>query len=46
MIWHQTLSLKKNSTGGICHAIHGYATANNKHMKNYDKDKESSYFMY
>ena len=27
--------------GGICHAIHRYAKANNKYMKNYDKNKES-----
>ena len=29
--------------GGICHAIHKHAKANNKYMKNYDKKKESSY---
>ena len=30
--------------GGICHAIHRRHTkANNKYMKNYDKNKESSY---
>ena len=29
--------------GGICHAIHQYAKTNNKYMKNYDKNKESSY---
>ena len=23
---------------GICHAIHRYAKANNKYMKNYDKN--------
>ena len=23
---------------GMCHAVHGYAKANNKYMKNYDKD--------
>ena len=32
--------------GGICHAIHRYAKANNKYMKNYDKNKESSYIQY
>ena len=26
--------------GGIPHAIHRYAEANNKYMKNYDKNKE------
>ena len=32
--------------GGICHAIHRHAKANNKYMKNYDKSKESSYIQY
>ena len=32
--------------GGICHAIHRHAKANNKYMKNYDKNKESSYIQY
>ena len=31
---------------GICHAIHRHAKANNKYMKNYDKNKESSYIQY
>ena len=31
---------------GICHAIQRYAKANNKHMKDYDKNKESSYLKY
>ena len=31
---------------GICYATHWYAEANNKYMKNYKKDKESSYLMY
>ena len=30
---------------GIC-PIHMYAKANNKHMKNYDKNNESSYIEY
>ena len=32
--------------GGICHSIHRYAKANNKYMKNYNKNKESSYIQY
>ena len=31
---------------GICHAIHRHAKANNKYIKNYDKNKESSYIQY
>ena len=29
--------------GGICHSIHRYAKANNKYMKDYNKNIESSY---
>ena len=32
--------------GGICNSIHRHARANNKYMKNYDKNKESSYIQY
>ena len=32
--------------GGICHAIHQWAKANNKYMKDYHKNKESSYLKY
>ena len=31
---------------GICHTIHRHARVNNKYMKNYDKNKESSYIQY
>ena len=40
------LVVKKGIRGGICHAIHRYAEANNKYMKNYDKNTTSSYLMY
>ena len=40
------LMVKKGIRGGICHAIHRYAKANNKQMKNYDQNKESSYIQY
>ena len=32
--------------GGICHSIHRHARANNKYMKSYDENKESSYIQY
>ena len=37
------LMVEKGISGGICHAIHQYAKANNKYVKDYDKNKESSY---
>ena len=37
---------EKGIRGRICNSIYGYAKANNKHMKNYDKNKESSYLQY
>ena len=40
------LMVEKRISSGICHAIHRYAKANNKYMKNYDKDMESSYLTY
>ena len=36
------LLVEKGIRGGICHSTHKYAKANNKYMKNYDKDMESS----
>ena len=40
------LIVEKGIKGGISHSIHKYARANNKYMKNYDKDRESSYLEY
>ena len=31
---------------GICHSIYRHANGNNKYMKDYDKNKESSYLKY
>ena len=40
------LMVEKGTRGGICQAIHRHAKANNKYMKNYNKDVLSSYLMY
>ena len=40
------LMVEKGVIGGILHAIHSDGKANNKYMKNYDKNIESSYPMY
>ena len=40
------LMVEEGIKGGICHSIHRYAKANNKYMKNYDKNKASSYIQY
>ena len=40
------LMVEKGIRGGICHAIDQYIKTNNKHMKDYDKNKESSYLQY
>ena len=39
------LMVEKEIRGG-CHAIYRYAKANNKYMKNYNKDKEESFLQY
>ena len=38
--------VEKGSRGGVCQAIHRYPKANNKYMKNYNKDVISSYLRY
>ena len=38
--------VKEGIRGGKYHAIHRYTKANNKYMKNYNKNTESSYLMY
>ena len=40
------LMVGKGIRGGTCHSIYRYAKANNKYMKGYDKNKESSYLQY
>ena len=40
------LMVEKCIRGVICHSIYSYAKANNKYMKDYDKNKESSYLKY
>ena len=40
------LMIKKGIRGGICQTTHRYAIANNRYMKNYDKNIESSYIEY
>ena len=37
------LMVEKEIRGETCHAVHRYAKANNKYMKEYDKNKKSSY---
>ena len=38
--------VEKGIREGICHSIYRYAKVNNKYMKDYDKNKESSYLIY
>ena len=38
--------VEKGITGKICQAIYWYVKANNKYVKDFDKDKESLYLKY
>ena len=40
------LMVAKGIRGGICHSIQRYAKGNNKYMKNYNNNEESSYIQY
>ena len=40
------LMVEKGIRGGICHSIYLYPKANSKYMKDYDKNKKSSYIQY
>ena len=40
------LMVEKSIRGRISHSIYRYAKANNKYMKDYDRNKESSYIQY
>ena len=40
------LMVEKGIRGGMCQVTHRYAKTNNKYMKNYNKNIESSYLMY
>ena len=40
------LMVEEGIRGGICHSIHRYAKTNNKYMKDYNKNIESSYIQY
>ena len=40
------MMFEKGTREGICHAIYRHAKANNKYIKNYDKNIESSYLTY
>ena len=46
MIGDLLLMVEKGIRGGICHVMHGHEKANNKYMKNYNKDEEESFLEY
>ena len=40
------IMIEKGIRGGICHSVYRHGKANNKYMKIYDKNNESSYIIY
>ena len=44
--FNMLLMVKEGIRGGMCHAVHRYAKANNKYMKNCDEKEESSFLKY
>ena len=40
------LMVEKGIRGGICHAMHRYAKASNKYMRDYNKGEEKSFLEY
>ena len=40
------LTVEKGIRGRICHSVYQYAKPNKKYMKEFDKNKESSYIQY
>ena len=44
--YQMLLMIDAGISGGMCHSTHRYAKANNKYMKNYDKELYSSYLIY
>ena len=40
------LKVEKGIRGGISHSIYRYTKTNNRYMRDYDKNKESSYLQY
>ena len=44
--YNMLLMVEEGVRGAICHSIHRYAKANNKYMKNYNINEDSSYIQY